>query len=123
MHRQKRKDECARRQDIDRKEQSMAVDINLFRQEVYSIVASIPRGRVLTYGQIAWLTGHPNHSRLVGRVLHGATEAEGLPCHRVVNSAGRTAPDWAEQRRLLEAEGITFRANGCVDMRKWQWKL
>ncbi len=33
------------------------------------------------------------------------------------------APCWEEQRGLLEAEGITFRANGCVDMRKWQWKL
>ncbi len=40
-----------------------------------------------------------------------------------VNGNGRTASCWKEQRGLLEAEGITFRANGCVDMRKWQWKL
>ena len=56
-------------------------------------------------------------------MLHGVSETENLPCHRVVNGNGRTAPGWEEQRSLLEAEGITFRANGCVDMRKWQWKL
>ena len=101
----------------------MAVDIEDFRKEVYNVVASIPSGRVLSYGQIAWLVGCPCHARLVGKVLHGISEAEHLPCHRVVNGNGRTAPCWEEQRGLLEAEGITFRANGCVDMRKWQWKL
>ena len=101
----------------------MAVDVTSFRKDVYSIVASIPRGRVLSYGQVAWLTGHPTHCRLVGSVLHGAAESDGLPCHRVVTSAGRTVPGWQEQRRQLEAEGITFRPNGCVDMKKWQWKL
>ena len=63
-------------------------------------MASIPSGRVLSYGKIAWLLGYPHHARLVGRMLHNAGEAEKLPCHRVVNSAGRTAPDWAEQRQL-----------------------
>ena len=101
----------------------MAVDIEEFRKEVYNVVASIPSGHVLSYGQIAWLVGCPRHARLVGKVLHGVSKAEHLPCHRVVNANGGTAPCWEEQRGLLEAEGITFRANGCVDMRKWQWKL
>ena len=101
----------------------MAVDIEEFRKEVYNVVASIPSGRVLSYGQISWLVGYPRHARLVGKVLHDVSEAEHLPCHRVVNGNGCTAPCWKEQRNLLETEGITFRANGCVDMRKWQWKL
>ena len=101
----------------------MAVDIEEFRKEVYNVVASIPSGRVLSYGQIAWLVGCPRHARLVGKVLHDVSEAEHLPCHRVVNGNGCTVPCWKEQRNLLETEGITFRANGCVDMRKWQWKL
>lgn len=101
----------------------MAVDVEAFRKEVYNVVASIPVGKVLSYGQIAWLVGCPNHSRLVGRMLHGAAESEGLPCHRVVNNAGRLVPGWTEQRHLLEEEGVTFRTNGCVDMKKWQWKL
>ena len=67
----------------------MAVDIEEFRKEVYNVVASIPSGRVLSYGQIAWLVGCPRHARLVGKVLHGVSEAEHLPCHRVVNGNGR----------------------------------
>ena len=45
-----------------------------------------------------------------------AAAPEGLPCHRVVNSQGRTAPGWTRQRELLEAEGVLFRANGRVDL-------
>ena len=45
-----------------------------------------------------------------------------LPCHRVVNSQGRLAPNWAEQRGLLEKEGITFKKNGCVDLKKHIWE-
>ncbi len=101
----------------------MSVDIEGFRKEVYEVVASIPSGRVLSYGQIAWLIGCPRHARLVGRILREASEECHLPFHRVVNSSGRTAPCWGEQRSLLEAEGVSFRTNGCVDMRKWQWKL
>ena len=101
----------------------MAIDIEAFRKEVYEVVASIPSGRVLSYEQVAWLVGCPRHARLVGRMLHGVSETEHLPCHRVVNSSGRTAPCWEEQRGLLEAEGVTFRPNGCVDMKKCQWKL
>ena len=45
----------------------MAVDIKAFRKEVYNVVASIPSGRVLSYGQIAWLVGCPRHARLIGK--------------------------------------------------------
>ena len=46
-----------------------------------------------------------------------------LPCHRVVNSQGRLVPGWTEQRALLESEGVRFRANGFVDMKKSQWEF
>ena len=45
-----------------------------------------------------------------------------LPCHRVVNSIGETAPGWTEQRTLLENEGVTFLTNGCVDMKRFRWE-
>lgn len=99
------------------------INLEEFTREVYSVVASIPRGRVLTYGQIAWLIGYPNHSRLVGRVLHGATKELNLPYHRVVNGQGRTAPCWPEQAALLKAEGVTFKRNGCVDLKKFQLRV
>lgn len=100
-----------------------AWDVQTFREEVYGIVAAIPRGKVLTYGQVAWLAGRPRHARWVGRVLHGAPGALGLPCHRVVSAQGRTAPGWPEQAGLLRAEGVRFRPNGCVDLSACRWPL
>jgi len=46
-----------------------------------------------------------------------------LPCHRVVNAVGRTAPGWSKQRQLLEEEGVKFKANGRVDMQSHLWLL
>lgn len=99
------------------------IDVEAFRQEVYQVVAAIPYGKVVTYGQLAWLVGRPTYSRLVGRVLRGAPATPGMPSHRVVNSQGRTVPHWREQRGLLQAEGVVFKDNGCVDMRRCQWEL
>ena len=101
----------------------MHTDTRLFQQEVYTVVAAIPYGKVATYGQIAWLIGKPRHARLVGHCLHQAPEALHLPCHRVVNSSGRTAPQWAEQAQLLAAEGIPFKSNGQIDLRQAQWRI
>ena len=61
------------------------------REAVYAIVAQIPRGRVLTYGEIAQLAGYPNHSRLVGRFMLDAPDGQ-LPCHRVVSALPPTTP-------------------------------
>lgn len=92
-----------------------------FRNDVLSIVGQIPRGWVTTYGHIATLAGWPSHARMVGRTLRYTPGAELLPCHRVVNKEGRTAPGWSLQRPLLEEEGVSFRANGHVDMSRHQW--
>ena len=43
------------------------------------------------------------------------------PCHRVVNHNGRTAPYFMEQKRLLENEGVSFKDDIHVDMKKYQW--
>ena len=93
-----------------------------FRDDVLNIVSQIPCGRVTTYGYIAALAGWPSHSRMVGRTLRYTPGAEQLPCHRVVNQAGRTAPGWSRQRTLLEKEGVTFKANGHVDMSRHLWE-
>ena len=92
-----------------------------FRNDVLNIVSQIPLGRVTTYGHIAALTGWPSPSRMVGRTLRYTPGAELLPCHRVVNIEGRTAPCWSRQRPLLESEGITIKPNGHVDMQKHLW--
>ena len=63
------------------------IDLTHFKEEVYAVIAAIPRGKVITYGQIAWLIG------------------------------------MQEQTSLLQAEGVIFRKNGCVDMKTCGWKF
>lgn len=89
--------------------------------EILSVVEEIPAGKAASYGQIAKLIGREKNARLVGKVLSTAERYGTYPCHRVVNHAGRTAPGWAEQRLLLEAEGVEFKADGCVDMKRFRW--
>ena len=89
--------------------------------EVLSVVEEIPEGRVATYGQIARLTGRDRNARLIGKILSMSEHYGQYPCHRVVNHAGRTAPSFFSQRQRLEAEGVEFQINGCVDLKKYQW--
>ena len=89
--------------------------------EILSVVDEIPGGKVASYGQIAKLIGRERNSRLVGKVLSRAEFYGEYPCHRVVNHAGRCAPHFYEQRNLLLEEGVEFKTNGCVDMKKYQW--
>ena len=93
-----------------------------FCDDVLNIVSQIPCGCVTTYGVIAAWAGWPSHSRMVGRILRYTPRAELLPCHRVVNKEGRTAPGWSRQRPLLESEGVTFKPNGHVNMARHLWQ-
>lgn len=100
---------------------------NLYHK-IYEIVADIPEGKVATYGQIAWIAGRPNAPRVVGYAMSRVPADLDLPCHRVVNKAGAMAPDHVfggeqSQRSLLEEEGVTFLVNGCIDMKKCQWRF
>ncbi|MGE5591053.1 MAG: MGMT family protein [Bacillota bacterium] len=88
-------------------------------QQFHALVAQIPYGKVATYGQIARMAGHPRAARMVGWALHDSPAD--LPCHRVVNREGGTAPGWPEQRTLLEAEGITLNPDGRVDLAVYLW--
>jgi O-6-methylguanine DNA methyltransferase len=94
-----------------------------FYDRVYRMVSLIPYGRVTTYGQIALMLEMPQCSRQVGRALYHAPGYLELPCHRVVNGVGRLVPGWPEQRMLLSDEGVYFKDNGNVDLRRsiWRW--
>jgi len=89
--------------------------------QIYSVVEEIPEGKVATYGQIAKLSGYDRNSRLVGKALKYADMYGDFPCHRVVNHQGRLAPNFQEQKDLLIKEGIQFKSNGNVDLKKYQW--
>ena len=94
------------------------MDKDTFQQEVYNVVAAIPPGAGGDVRTDSLSCRKTQCSRMVGHAMHDVPDGMCLPCHRVVNSQGRLAPCWAEQRALLEAEGVTFRKNGCVDMKK-----
>lgn len=89
--------------------------------EILSVVEEIPEGKVASYGQIARLIGRDKNARLVGKVLSRAEFYGTYPCHRVVNHAGRLAPHFYEQRRLLAEEGVRFKENGSVDLKAHRW--
>ena len=99
-----------------------AEQARVFGADVMNIFSQIPCGKVTTYGHIAALAGWSSHSRMVGRTLRYSPGAEALPCHRVVNKEGRTAPGWSRQRILLEEEGVAFKPNGHVDMQRHLWE-
>lgn len=96
-----------------------------FRLRVLQIIRSIPRGKVLTYGQVATLAGVPRAARIVGGILFHEGIEKKLPWQRVLNAQGGLSTyrvgSGREQKRLLEAEGITFNRRGRMDLKEHQW--
>ncbi len=93
---------------------------NFFRR-VHELVARIPEGKVMTYGQIADALDNVCSARYVGYAMAAAPADKDLPCHRVVDRNGEMAGGdhfgGAEnQRRMLEAEGVPFTPKGRIDL-------
>jgi len=85
---------------------------NSFKERVYKLVKNIPKGQVMTYGQIAQELGQPKAARAVGNALHQNRDPQ-IPCYRVVNRKGKVAKNFAfggaqAQKARLVAEGIVF---------------
>jgi len=98
---------------------------NSFYDAVYRLVRDIPRGRVMTYGQIAAVLGVPRAARAVGFAMRMSGKKR-VPWQRVINHRGGiSARDEVErpllQRVLLEKEGIKFNASECCDLRVYRW--
>ncbi|MDR1042661.1 MAG: methylated-DNA--[protein]-cysteine S-methyltransferase [Clostridiales Family XIII bacterium] len=93
-----------------------------FFERIYEIVAAIPRGRVVSYGQIARMLGRPRAAREVGWAMHNCPDE--LPWQRVVmKDGGITGGEFAEVRRaLLVEEGVSFLPDGRVDMEIHRWE-
>jgi len=100
--------------------------VSEFFQRVYEIVARIPRGKVVTYGQVAAALGDPRQARTVGWAMRSAPEWLDIPWHRVVNSSGGISTRYAAgelniQRKLLEDEGVVFNEDGRLDLKRYRW--
>lgn len=94
-------------------------------EAVFALVRRIPKGRVMTYGQLATLVGGRLSPRAVGWAMHGCPRD--VPWQRVVNASGGTSTDRLPdmppglQRAMLEAEGIVFRPGGTLDLERYRW--
>jgi len=91
-------------------------------ERIWQVVASIPRGRVTTYGTVAELAGLPRGARRVGRCLARLPADSRLPWHRVVNAALKLSPRGggeAEQRQRLEAEGVALVRGRVPRTHRW----
>ena len=94
-----------------------------FRERVEAVVAQIPRGRVMTYGQLAALCGNARAARIVGSIAHFGDPK--LPWQRVVNKQGGLASGYYGGKRghklALEAEGYEVSKDYTVDVAKLIW--
>jgi len=97
---------------------------NGFRARVEAVVAQIPRGRVMTYGQLAALCGNARAARIVGGIAHFGDPD--LPWQRVVNKQGGLALGYPGGRRghktALEAEGVAVEEDFRVDVEQLLWR-
>jgi methylated-DNA-[protein]-cysteine S-methyltransferase len=77
-----------------------------FRKKVSWVAMNIPRGRTMTYGEVAELCGRPGAARAVGQVMAANPFAIIVPCHRVVAKRGLGGYFWGIEmkRRLLDLE-------------------
>lgn len=97
-----------------------------FFDKVYSIVRKIPKGYVMTYGQIAEIL-RTRDARKVGWALHANKDPK-TPCHRVVSRQGAVAVNyafgggWKEQKMRLLSEGVSFKNEMHVDLSRYLWQ-
>ena len=90
---------------------------------VYELVKKIPRGRVMTYGQVAKALRLPGGARTAGRAMAASPSGCGVPWHRVVGAGGRLLirePHASLQRKLLETEGLIVAEKRILNFRDYE---
>ena len=97
-----------------------------FTQKVYDLVAKVPAGKVMTYGQVATLVGSPGAARAVGMCMKNNPDTTVVPCHRVVSSTGKMTGYSGEggvvsKKSKLISEGVSFKGEQ-VDLEASLWQ-
>ncbi len=97
-----------------------------FTEKVVAGIRQVPKGNVVTYGQIAAMAGNHRASRQVARILHSMSGKYGLPWQRVVGKNGNISlprgGGYELQKELLESEGIVFGLKNRIDMEEYGWR-
>ena len=101
-------------------------DFDRWIQNVWQVVEGIPRGHVLTYGEVARLAGMSRAARRVGQAMRKAPRGRKLPWHRVVNAQGRISfpadsAGYLRQKRRLEEEGVVF-VKGSINLEQYGYQ-
>ena len=96
-------------------------------KRIYEAVKKIPKGMVATYADVAEMAGDRKMARAVGNALHKNPDPSTIPCHRVVNSKGELAGEYAfggawKQAQILESEGVEI-TEGKVNLKKYRITL
>ena len=94
------------------------------KEEVYKFLTTIPKGKVVTYSQIAEHLGNKKLARVVGNILHKNPDEQKYPCYKVVNSKGELSKNFAfggieKQKEKLENDGIEI-INYRVNLKKYK---
>ncbi len=97
------------------------------KEEVYKFLRTIPKGKVVTYGQIAEYLGNKKLARVVGNILHNNPDKEKYPCYKVVDSKGNLSRNFAfggieKQKEYLEKDDIIV-INYKVDLGKYKVQI
>lgn len=97
-----------------------------FRDRVYKVTKKIPKGKVATYGQIAYLAGRPKASRVVGYYMKTNPYIPRVPCHRIVGSRGKLVGysgrgGISAKKKILMGEGVSFKRDK-IDLFRFQWQ-
>lgn len=88
-----------------------------FEQSLYHLLANLPKGRLISYGQLAKQCGYPNYARQVGRTLSKLPKNTTLPWFRVINSQGKislSGEAYLTQKMHLQAQGFTINEDGKI---------
>jgi methylated-DNA-protein-cysteine methyltransferase-like protein len=105
---------------------STTSDFNTWVKTVWQVVQGIPRGHVLTYGEVARLAGMSRAARRVSQAMRRAPRGMTLPWHRVVNAQGKISfpedsPGFQRQKELLEKEGVVF-IKGKINLERFGYQ-
>ncbi|MFB1116081.1 MGMT family protein [Dickeya dadantii] len=103
----------------------MTTEADNFRQRVIHVIAAIPYGYVVTYGDVARLAGSARAARQVGGILRGLPTGSQLPWYRVINRKGEislTGPDFQRQKSALQSEGVILDSEGKIDLDRFRWR-
>ncbi len=94
-------------------------------EKIIEILKRIPKGKVATYGMIAAMAGNPKAARTVSFILSSSSKKYNLPWHRIINSKGtislKEGQGFELQKKMLESEGLVFKDDNSIDLRKWGW--